>query len=587
MNKLWRNVRTTIAEACRNTPVEVLLTIVCGLLASLQLSDYAALGDEKFVMILLTAFLGLCAIFATSAGHALKVFDGRTRWVLTGMFAAGLAAYGGLVLDVSHTTELWRWSFLGVAAVMGVMLVPVAARIGDVSASERFWRYNIRLLSRVGLAYGYGLVMYLGLAVGLAAIDGLFDLSIDSDVYAHTFTWVAGVLSTILAVGSLAEVKRIGEPFTPHTLVWSGRLGSFLFMPLVLLYLGIMYVYLVKVVTTGELPSNILSPLALGAGMLGYFGLFVLQPHMHREDFKPLAKLLRAFPAAFIPIVPFGVFAVWQRVAQYGWTEFRYARMAALICLGIFSVIGAYKWLRKQEFSLVTGPAILGLVAVVGAVGPWGASNVSETSQLNRLTTALAKGNLLEPNGQMVSKERMVAAVHQLERETISTAALYLVESHGDEALAGLSPVALADFHETWETLGALGITPESAIMTMSVSADPNTPFHFERGGFITEFGVSVHHPTTTRGVDFTLDGMALVVSYREVTGRAQLHFDGIDRPFETYSQAMPTSERQVPLIDASGEVVGSVALRDATLEYQRDTAAVAATYVSGIVVVY
>ena len=99
---------------------------------------------------------------------------------------------------------------------------------------------------------------------------------------------------------------------------------------------------------------------ALGSGrfaavpqiFFGFFGLFALQPQMHRKDFKPLAAVLRAFPVAFVPIVPFGIWAVWQRIAQYGWTEFRYARMAALVCLGIFSLIGAYKWLRKQEFSV-------------------------------------------------------------------------------------------------------------------------------------------------------------------------------------------------------------------------------------------
>jgi hypothetical protein len=458
MHKLWIRMRASVIDALRNTPVEVAI----GLGLAAALSAFIAgwwENDADMGRLFLTAFLGLCAIFATSASHALKVFDSRTRWLLTTVFGASIAAYGTWVLEVPLATEMWRWAFLAVAAVMGVMLVPVAARMGEVSGSERFWRYNMRLLNRVAVAGAYAFSLFAGLALGVAAIDGLFELSINDDIYGHLFAWIVVGLGTVLAVGSLTEVKRIGEPFGRENLMWGGRLGTFLFMPLVLLYLGIMYVYLAKLLVTGVVPSNILSPLALGAGMLGYFGLFVLQPQMHREDFKPLAAVLRAFPAAFIPIVPFGIWAVWQRVAQYGWTEFRYARMAALVCLGLFSLIGAYKWLRKQEFSLVTGPAILAAIACLSAVGPWGASNVSRASQVQRLEHALRQSELLGPDGRMLSKQ--VVEAHAFEGEhgtTVRESLDYLLTEHGDEAVAHLSPIDLSEHDYSWEKLTALGV---------------------------------------------------------------------------------------------------------------------------------
>lgn len=581
MKKLWRNLRATITDALLNTPVEALIAVFLASVFSLGIENTS---ENLVVPAFMVGFLALCAVFATSASHALKVFDTKTRWILTSVFGAGAAAYGVGVLDIDLATEVWRWAFLAIAAVMGVMLVPVAARLGDVSASERFWRYNIRLFARTGVAYAYGFALFVGVCIGVAAIDGLFELRIDGDVYGHLFSWIVVGLGTLLAIGSLGEIRRIGEAFAPETLVWSGRLGTFLFMPLVVLYLGIMYVYLGKVVFTGGLPSNILSPLALGAGMLGYFGLFVLQPHMQREDFKPLAAVLRVFPVAFVPVVPFGIYAVWQRVAQYGWTEFRYARMAALVCLGVFSVVGAVKWLRKQEFSLVTGPAILGVVALLGAVGPWGASHVSEVSQLNRFEQALQEANLLE-NGKLLPPEVVKERKFSAQAEEIRSTAEYLARAHGATAFDELTMVEIqsTEYYEIVRELGIIDLREVPMSLTLNAS---DRPFEVDRGGTIAKFSVS-EHSQPTAPVDAKLRGQELTVAVDGKRGVALLEFDSVQVPFADHYLELPDAERVIPLVDPdSRQRVGSLAISDVRFEDGGDGVA-RPTYVSGIALLY
>lgn len=305
MFEMTKRVARDAVRAVFQTPVEVSLGAFAAAFLSYTLTSPQP--PEGTGEVLLTVALLWVVTFSLSALAALRVFDQKTRWLLTAVGTAAIGGYGATLLDVSLETEVWRYAFLVIGAVMGMMLVPVAARLGTATASERFWRFNMRLGFRFGVAGFYSLLLFVGVALGILAIDELFTLHLDDKVYGHLFSFIVLGVGTALAAGGLGEIVRIDQPFHDSSLKWGGRLGTFLFLPLLVLYLGIMYAYFGKVLLTGDVPSNILSPLALGAGILGFLGLFVLQPFMQRADFRPLAVVLRAFPAAFVPIVPLGL----------------------------------------------------------------------------------------------------------------------------------------------------------------------------------------------------------------------------------------------------------------------------------------
>jgi hypothetical protein len=558
---MWRRIVSTIHGAFVRTPVEVIIAMSTAVACSAAIQDW--IEPETLAQFGMTAFLLLTATFAASALHALKVFDSKTRWLITGVFGGVIAAYGGLWLDVEQTTELWRFAFLGVAAVMGVALIPVAARLGDASPSERFWRFNTRLIFRFAVAGAYAGLLYGGVALGVLAFDQLFELSLDDELYGHLFSLICLGLGPILAVGSLRQIARIDRPYTEHEMIWFGRLGTFLFVPLLLFYLGIMYLYLGKVMLTGDIPSNILSPLALSAGMLGYAGIFVLQPFLKRDDHKPLAAVLKAFPAAFIPLVPMGIWAIAIRVDQYGWTEFRYARIAALVCLGVFSLIGTWRWFRGRDFSLTFGPAIVGIVAFAGAVGPWGASYVSHASQKARLVDNLTEHGLIEADGRIASAEA-VGAVPVRDIQEAREAGEYLLKAHGADALEELSPIDLAEYDNRWAKLGALGLQSAHNLAYASFNLPYDEPLHFANGGTFTEFSVSNTYGRQTRGAKFAIErdvilalnfqGRNYDVSLREFVRRAEESSDP--------TRDIPAPLKTLPLSLDDGTVVGELVLR-------------------------
>ena len=455
-------------------------------------------------------------------------------------------------------------------------MVPVAARLGDVPASERFWRYNMRLFGRVAFAGIYALLLWAGVMLGISAVDALFELRVPPEVFAHTTVWILIGVFGLLALGSLDDIKRIGDAFSEQTIHRNALFGTFLFLPLMGFYLLIMYAYLGRVFLEAAIPSNVLSPLALGAGALGYLGMFALQPHLRRDCMTPLASILRAFPAAFVAIVPVGMYAVWVRVEQYGWTEFRYARMAALVCLGAFSIISALRWLRRQDQSLVIAPAIVGVVAVLSALGPWGASNVSAVSQRARLDVAATASGMLGPDGRLLPSDQLLELPVDEDRRAAFEAAKYLAETHGAAALAHLTTDDLSDL-KPYDVVFELGMGVPMYSEWLYFHADRDRPVRFDMAGYVTEFGSS-SASTTHRGVQTHLDGNELVVRLGAITGRAT-----VDVPPHDGSDGSMEFEPVMLTLKDGDRVVGQVSLSN--ISARQSGATPDLDHVSGILV--
>src|SRR5262249_29599403 len=124
------------------------------------------------------------------------------------------------------------------------------------------------------------------------------------------------------------------------------RLATTIGAPFVSVMLAILVVYEVVVLVRGELPRNMLSPLILAAGFVGFLSTLiissvigestgaVLQPaDPHRWARQRSIRLARAFPIVLIVLLPMAGWALWVRVEQYGFTPFRAVRAMGLLCL--------------------------------------------------------------------------------------------------------------------------------------------------------------------------------------------------------------------------------------------------------------
>ncbi|HMB71410.1 MAG TPA: DUF4153 domain-containing protein, partial [bacterium] len=218
--------------------------------AALRLVLAATLGIPLFVAL---------ATFATGRGDAPAI-----RW---GPSALALLPLAGFFLAADGWSEQvlvrrYAQTSLGLHA-----LVAVLAWVGR-DQPNGFWQFNRRLFERFLVSALFSAVLFLGLALALAALDKLFGIEIDEDTYARLWCVVAFLFNTWYFLGGL---PRRYDDLDRSTDYPAGLriFSQYILVPLVLVYLLILTAYLVRVAVTHEWPSGWIGFLVSGVSVLG------------------------------------------------------------------------------------------------------------------------------------------------------------------------------------------------------------------------------------------------------------------------------------------------------------------------------
>jgi hypothetical protein len=385
-----RDLGREAAAAAERTPLEVSLGVALwmGYATALETQSF-----DPFIQLLVTVALALPLVYGLSVLGAAGRIEAWHRWLSSGVVVLASAAYGFLVFSPHLASEGWRFALLLGAASAANLSVPLAARPHDMARRAWVHRYATRLATRIGGVGLYAGVLYGGLAGALAAISGLFSVQIHEHVYGH----LAGLLFLMLPPWAVAAglPQLLARPQAPGelTLAVLRRLGLFLLAPLIGVYVGIVYAYLLRVMVTGEVPRNLVSPVVLGAGALILLVLLVLEPMREGGNARGMARFLGILPPLLLPLAALALWAVLIRVGQHGWTEFRYVRVMAVAGLGAFAAYGAWRLARRAPPPLSVLPPILAVTLLLMAVGPWSAPAVAHRDQSARLASVLAQAS--------------------------------------------------------------------------------------------------------------------------------------------------------------------------------------------------
>ncbi|MEW5927944.1 MAG: DUF4153 domain-containing protein [Gemmatimonadota bacterium] len=471
MPRIPQVVRTYARDAAGAfalAPVEVVLGLLVAVSFSVALRRTD--GMDEWAKIAAAAALALLPVFGLSVLHARGAIGAGARWIGTAVILLAAAAYGGWVVEPERQTEALRFVALLGAAAMALSLVPTVRVDGHERRRREFWRFNVVLLSRIASVVAYGLALFAALAGAVAAVSSLFELDTPEHLYQDLFGAVFFALVPWVVAGGIPELvaEAGGEERAPRPV---RLLGRYLYAPVLVVYLAILLAYAVKVVATGEMPKNLLSPIILLAGIGGFLGSLLLEPLRRDPEHPGVARLVRVFPAVLLVLLPLAVWAVWVRRDQYGWTESRYLRLALLLALGVLAAEGVRRLVSRREPVLLLVPAVLGLTLLLSAFGPWGAPAVSRRSQEARLRQGLAEAGLLRGGryaGTLPAPDSMAAAPaadtgRTIPRELhgqITGAVAYLYDSHGPESLRRVFGPELERYQGGWQVANALPIRP-------------------------------------------------------------------------------------------------------------------------------
>lgn len=418
------SLRQTLQEAratLKRFPV-VLAASVIGTVAALVLVEYEGpAGPTLLFPVLLASILAIPLLLALGLM--------AERRGLANPAALGLQLLGVLLLtgyaftvpmDLTHAPNVYvfRFMLLAVALHLFVAVAPFTRR-GEVNG---FWHYNKALLLRLLTALLYSAVLFAGLAIALAALDNLFGVDVPGKRYFELWVLIAGVFNTWFFLAGVPEdlTRLDGVSDYPKGLK---VFAQYILLPIVVVYLVILYAYLGKVIVSWDWPQGWVSKLILGFSGTGLFTLLLLHPLTGREGNAWVTKAARWFYLVLIPLVVMLFLAVWRRVSEYGITEGRYLAVATGVWLA-FLVL--YFTLSRAK-SIKVIPASLCLLALLVSFGPWGAFSVSEKSQVARLKTLAGRAGILADGKVMTGHGEVVFQ----DAKQISAILSYLHEVHG------------------------------------------------------------------------------------------------------------------------------------------------------------
>ena len=373
----------------------------------------------KMVM---TCYLGMLLFIAISIYRGRKNFTFKKVILINLVGIIFITAYY-LSLPVSITTiASLRLVLFALGLHLLISFVPYLLR----NEINGFWQYNKILFLRFLTSSLYTIVLYLGLILAVFAVDNLFKVSFDGNIYAYMWIALAGIFNTWFFLAGIP--KNFSALETNHEYPKGLKIFTqYVLLPLTTLYLVILYAYGMKIITDGEWPEGWVSYLVIGFSIGGILSLLLIYPIRNIEENKWVLFFSRIFYIALFPLIIMLYFAIKRRINDYGITEARYFVMI----LAIWLLLIALYFLFSKQKNIKLIPISLCVFALMITYGPFSAFTRSLSSQQDRLTKVLLKNKLLENNRIIPVKD----AISFKERKQISSITEYIIRVHGIEKL--------------------------------------------------------------------------------------------------------------------------------------------------------
>ncbi|MDD3876548.1 MAG: DUF4153 domain-containing protein [Bacteroidales bacterium] len=283
-----------------------------------------------------------------------------------------------------------------------------------------FWLYTTTLIKRLVIAQFFAYILVSGLSLALLALDKLFNVSIDSDLYMHLWIIIQGLFTPVFFLGHISENYTVYEEEVSYP-KFLKILVLYILLPIVSLYMFILYMYGLKIIFTWQLPSGWVSNLVLSFSIVGLISFFLIYPLKNTEN-KFVSLFFKLFFWLKLPLLLLLFIAIFTRIDQYGITELRYYVLLLAFWLSFvafYLIINKYKNIKIIFLSFL-------ILAFFSSFGPLSSFSISKRSQLkrfNKITTELQ----LQKNGKLVKTDTEIPLVKQ---HQISSIVDYIISYH-------------------------------------------------------------------------------------------------------------------------------------------------------------
>jgi len=387
MKKIKENVKKFLLHfksGFERFPITIILAFL-HFITGIYIAEVRSFQSDEFIEVNLLLF---GSIFITAMFEMLyeKYFYKKNRWLVRGIYSVITFAVSIIVfveyLRTNDYYNIYYFTLIPISIVL-FLLIPILKK------KENKEKYLQSVFSNFVITGIFVAVLWIGIEIILTTVNYLFFNSGDSLFFrltTYSFWFITEVFGVSLFLSLLKKpddnLENYEFPFIFNLLI------KFVIIPLIIIYTGVLYIYMAKVLISMHLPKGLISHLVLWYTAFSLIIIILITPLTKNDKF--LGNFKKYFPYFSIPLIFASLFAIFQRIYQYGITENRYYVLLLIFWL-LFCMI---LYIRKMN---ITGIFIsLITCLVISVYTPLSAKNVSNFSQSQRLKRMLVKYGALK-----------------------------------------------------------------------------------------------------------------------------------------------------------------------------------------------
>ena len=387
MKKIKENVKKLLLHfksGFERFPVTIILVFM-HFITGIYIAEVRNFQSDEFIEI---NFLLFGSIFITAMFEMLyeKYFYKKNRWLVRGVYSV-ITFVVSIIFFVEYlrTNDYYNVYFFTLIPISMVLflLIPILRKKDN---REKYLQSVFSNFVTTGI---FAAVLWIGIEIILATVNYLFFYSGDSLFFrltTYSFWFITEVFGASLFLSLLKKpddnLENYEFPFIFNLLI------KFAIIPLIIIYTGVLYIYMMKVLISMHLPKGLISHLVLWYTAFSVAVMILITPFTQKDKFFENFK--KYFPYFSIPLIFASLFAVFQRTYQYGITENRYYVLISIFWL-LFCMIS---YIRNMN---VTGVFISLIICfIISVYTPLSAKNISNFSQSQRLKRILVKYGALK-----------------------------------------------------------------------------------------------------------------------------------------------------------------------------------------------
>ncbi len=381
-----KNISNRVVLAARTYPLVLLSSLTTAILL-ISLIEYENRLDEYIV-----AKLAICSSLGIAILFSVKMLSQRIKreflWSAIGILIL-VGYYFILPSNKDDFDEVYAYVLVPTVVLVHLFVSFAAFMVSNSEA--KFWQYNKNLFINFILSGLFTGVLTLGVVLALLAIQNLFNIDINEELYGETSLFLGIFGNTLIFLLFNGTGINDLEKDTQYPVVLK-FFTQFILIPLLLLYVVILYFYTAKILISWQLPQGWVSYLILAYALLGILALLLVHPLKNDSARSWVRIFSTVFYYSLIPLVILLFIAIFTRILEYGYTEPRY--YVLLLAIWLLTIQLYFIFYKKATIKFI--PMSLFVFGIFALLFPFlNSFSVAIRSQKNQLEHILTSNNVL------------------------------------------------------------------------------------------------------------------------------------------------------------------------------------------------